>query len=93
MDATRVGCRTVAEWIQTANLVSSASESENAATSSTTEWAFLYLLVLPLRTSSAARKITDLQSIPPVELAADLAGASLGGVSDGLDKKHPLILC
>ncbi|VDM16243.1 unnamed protein product [Hydatigera taeniaeformis] len=80
MDATRVGCRTVAEWIQTANFVSSPSSgsSEDNESLEAAEWAFLYLLVLPLHSSSSSssspsvrRPIVDLQSIPPVALGTD----------------------
>ena len=83
MDATRVGCRTVAEWIQTANLVSASSSSPLSGSSGdeesteTAEWAFLYLLVLSLHPSlsspslGAERLSINLQSIPPVALAMD----------------------
>ena len=81
MDATRVGCRAVAQWIQAANLVSSSSASPPFSGSSgeeeeSTEWAFLYLLVLSLNSppatlAAAGRPSINLQSIPPVALAPD----------------------
>ncbi|KAL5106785.1 hypothetical protein TcWFU_004365 [Taenia crassiceps] len=90
MDATRVGCRTVAEWIQTANLVSSPSpSSEDNESLETSEWAFLYLLVLPLHSSSsssspsAGRPVIDLQSIPPVALGTDSSAPSGEQDKDG----------
>ncbi|VDK20871.1 unnamed protein product [Taenia asiatica] len=91
MDATRVGCRTVAEWIQTANLVSSPSSASSEDNESLeTEWAFLYLLVLPLHSSSssssspsARRPIIDLQSIPPVALGTDSSAPSGEQDKDG----------
>ncbi|KAM7533352.1 hypothetical protein Aperf_G00000121180 [Anoplocephala perfoliata] len=91
MDATRVGSRKVAEWIQTANLVSSNSVSPSDSSSSLeneAEWTFLYLLVLPLHFSnlassasnsssiSASRPLIDLQSIPPVALTTDSSAPS-----------------
>ncbi|EUB61705.1 Multiple PDZ domain protein [Echinococcus granulosus] len=93
MDATRVGCRTVAEWIQTANLVSSSSSasSDDNESLETAEWAFLYLLVLPLHSSSspsAGRPIIDLQSIPPVALGTDSSAPS--GDRDG---RPPSFIC
>lgn len=79
MDATRVGCRAVAEWLQRANLVSSgtttttspSSFSDEPADEYPAEWFFLYLLVLSLH-SSATQVTSDLQSIPPVSLSGDL---------------------
>lgn len=91
MDATRVGSRKVAEWIQTANLVSSNSVLPSDSSSSLeneAEWTFLYLLILPLNSSSfassasnssstsALRPIIDLQSIPPVMLTTDSSAPS-----------------
>nr|CDS20792.1 multiple pdz domain protein [Echinococcus granulosus] len=95
MDATRVGCRTVAEWIQTANLVSSSSSasSDDNESLETAEWAFLYLLVLPLHSSSspsAGRPIIDLQSIPPVALGTDSSAPS--GQQDR-DGRPPSFIC
>lgn len=78
MDATRVGCRTVAEWIQTAYLVSSnsVSQSDGSSSSEEEEWTFLYLLILPLHPSSHTQlpsSVSNASSLsastkPPVDL-------------------------
>uniref|UniRef100_A0A5K3F406 Patj homolog n=1 Tax=Mesocestoides corti TaxID=53468 RepID=A0A5K3F406_MESCO len=89
MDATRVGSRTVAEWLQTANFVSTSASSSSASDNEspqTAEWAFLYLLVLSFRSGtsssspSSGRRAVDLQSIPPVALFGDMT--SSGGDFD-----------
>ncbi|VDL30435.1 unnamed protein product, partial [Hymenolepis diminuta] len=78
MDATRVGSRTVAEWIQTAYLVSSnsVSQSDGSSSSEEEEWTFLYLLILTLHPSSHTQlpsSVSNASSLsasakPPVDL-------------------------